>query len=82
MGKGTLDTIDFFNLTGCTWASAKGVIEVLMSELRRRKFQDAKVKWAKEVAPGESGCGDDDNDCDDYDETEGVGVPLCWRCGG
>jgi hypothetical protein len=32
-GKGTLDTIDFLDLTGCTWASAKGVIEVLMSEL-------------------------------------------------
>ena len=59
MGKGT---INFLDVTGCTWASAKGVIEVLMSELRRRGFWDATVTWAKEVEPGESGYGGDDND--------------------
>ena len=74
MGKGTLDTIDFFDLTGCTWASVKGVIEVLMSELGRRGFWDATVKWAKEVEAGENGYGGDNDDCDD-DEAVSVGIP-------
>jgi hypothetical protein len=74
MGRGTLDTINFFDLTGCTWASAKGVIEVLMSELAKRGFWDATVKWAKEVEAGENGYGGDNDDCDD-EEAVSVGMP-------
>ena len=74
INKGTLDTINFFDLTDCTWASAKGLIEVLMNELGRKGFWDATIKWAKEVEAGESGYSGDDYYCDD-DEAEGVGMP-------
>jgi hypothetical protein len=77
--KSTEGTMDLLDLRDCTWASSKGMIDVLMNELGRRGFcfWDATVVWSKDVVAGES---DDDDDMQDFGVPGRNGKVFWWSC--